>query len=382
MVTPLREETVGMSEAFLSSDEYDERAHQLYNEGRYDDALAILNEGLTLYPHSVDLRVGSGYAQLAREEFAWSRRSFDAALALEPEHEDALAGLGEVLLRLGERDAALAAFERVLTLGLHDDHELMLQIGRALFREGLMPPAHRFFELAATAHPDSADAAACLGYTAHRLGRDGDAFYWLRRALELDTGYADARIYLGNVLYDRGESEAALYHYDRTAPDDHFDELGLWHVIELRKAAYRLADDDPELVPWYERLAALAGDPDAVDELLAELEARQEDGGRDPTQLELFGAMVAEVQSMQRKPSLGDHHIVMTLSGHVLRGSWEEILDQFKASDATGARATLDEFMAGLARRGRTETGVVVPLTGAEAFLRGSAEAGVLRIIQ
>ena len=28
-----------MSERFLSSDEYDEQAHQLYNEGRYDDAL-------------------------------------------------------------------------------------------------------------------------------------------------------------------------------------------------------------------------------------------------------------------------------------------------------------------------------------------------------
>jgi hypothetical protein len=38
--------------------------------------------------------------------------------------------------------------------------------------------------------------------------------------------------------------------------------------------------------------------------------------------------------------------------------------------------------MAGLARRGRAETGVVIPVTDAEAFIRGSAEAGVLRIIQ
>ena len=35
-----------MSERFLSSDEYDETAHQLYNEGRYDEALGILREGL------------------------------------------------------------------------------------------------------------------------------------------------------------------------------------------------------------------------------------------------------------------------------------------------------------------------------------------------
>jgi hypothetical protein len=53
-----------------------------------------------------------------------------------------------------------------------------------------------------------------------------------------------------------------------------------------------------------------------------------------------------------------------------------------KAADREWADASLTEFMAGLARRGRTETGVVIPLTDAEAFIRGSAQAGVLRIIQ
>jgi Flp pilus assembly protein TadD len=371
-----------MSDAFLSSDEYDERAHQLYNEGRYDDALAILTEGLSLYPNAVELHVGSGYAQLAREEFAWARRCFEAAIALEPDHEDALGGLGEVLLRLGDRTGALAAFERTLSLGLHDDHELMLQTGRALFREGMIAQAHRFFELAATAHPDSADAAACLGYAFHRLGRDADAFFCLRRALALDPQFLEARIYLANVLYDRGESEAAIFHFGQTEPQDHLDDLGIWRTIELKKAAFRLPDDDPGLAPWYRRLAEVTGEPDAVDELLAEVVSQQADTVRDPHQLELFGALVSELPAMQRRTSLGDHHVVVTLSNHTLRGSWDEILTQLKAIERGWADASLDEFMAGLARKGRTETGVVIPLTDAEAFLRGSAEAGVLRIIQ
>ena len=33
-----------MSEAFLSSDDFDERAHHLYNEGLYDEALTVLKE--------------------------------------------------------------------------------------------------------------------------------------------------------------------------------------------------------------------------------------------------------------------------------------------------------------------------------------------------
>ena len=65
-----------MSDAFLSSDDFDEQAHQLYNEGRYDEALLILKEGITLYPHAVELHIGRAYAHLAREEYAWARASF------------------------------------------------------------------------------------------------------------------------------------------------------------------------------------------------------------------------------------------------------------------------------------------------------------------
>ncbi|HEU4955224.1 MAG TPA: tetratricopeptide repeat protein [Gemmatimonadales bacterium] len=372
-----------MSDAFLSSDDFDEQAHQLYNEGRYDEALAVLNEGILLYPHAVELHIGKAYAHLAREEYAWSRRSFEQALALDPDHEDGLAGLGETLLKLGDRPGAMRACERILQLGFQDDHELMLQIGRALFREGLIAPAHRFFDLAAAAHPESPDAAACLGYAAHRLGNDAGALYWLRRALEIEAGYSEARIYLANLLYDRGETEAALHHLERTQPEDHFDELGIWRHIELKKTIYRLPDEDPELTPWLSRLGEVAGDPDPIDMLLAEVEAQQADGGiRDPHQLELFGTLLSELHAMQKKPGLGESHQVVTLAGMTIRGSWDEILLQMKAADREWADGSLNDFMNSLARRGQAETGVVIPTTDAEAFIRGSAEAGVLRILQ
>src|SRR5947207_2746402 len=102
-----------MSDPFLSSDDYDERAHQLYNEGQYDEAIDTLREGLGLYPHAVELLAGMGYARLAREEFAWARHAFEEARGLDPGHEDTPAGQGEVLLKLGERAAPLPCSERV-----------------------------------------------------------------------------------------------------------------------------------------------------------------------------------------------------------------------------------------------------------------------------
>src|SRR6476660_4175202 len=295
-----------MATPFLSSEEYDERAHQLYNEGQYDEALDILREGLALYPNAVELHIGVGYARLARDEFAWARRSFEEALILDPEQEDALAGLGETLLKFGRADAAVRSFRRVLELGYQDDLDLMLQVGRALFREGLIDEAKEFFDIAVEQAPESAEAVALVGYAQHRLSDDTAALSTLRRALHIDNDHAEARIYLGNILYDRGDYEAALYHLDRTSPSDHWDELGIWRLVELKKTIYRLKDDDPELKPWEERLNELAGEPDDIDEMLAEIEQAAADQAADEAkgQLELFGGLLTSLAEQRNEPPL------------------------------------------------------------------------------
>ena len=373
-----------MTEPFLSSDEYDEQAHHLYNEGRYDDALTLLRDGLARYPQAVELHVGSGYAQLAREEYAWAKQAFEFALILDAEHEDALAGLGEVLLVIGHIDGSLRAFRQILDLGYDDDHELMLQVGRSLFREGFFAEARRFFERAHTHHPRSPEVAASLGYTAHRLGMDADAFYWLRRALALESEYVEPRIYLANILYDRGETEAALTHFARTRPDDHVDDLGIWRMIELLKSTRNMRDDDPEVEPWLARLAEIGQDDTPEDLLLAEIEGLQPDGTpRDPNQLELFGTLMRDVPEMHKRVNAETGvHVIDTLDGLTLRGSWDELLLQLQTVDGAWADDTLVEFMHAFAQRGHAETGVRIPVTSAEAFLRGSAEAGIIRILQ
>jgi len=102
---------------FWSADEFDRQAQRLYEAGDYDGALEALRRGSALYPDAVELLVSIGYTHLAREEFVWARRSFSEALEREPDHEDALVGLGESRLKLGERARGFQCFERVLDLG-------------------------------------------------------------------------------------------------------------------------------------------------------------------------------------------------------------------------------------------------------------------------
>jgi len=381
-----------MPTPFLSSEEYDERAHQLYNEGQYDEALTTLREGLALYPNAVELMVGVGYGRLAREEYAWARRAFEEALVLEPEHEDGLAGLGETLLKFGLQDAALKCFHRILELGYTDDVDLVLQVGRSLFREGsvrdnqtLFGEALHFFESAVAQQGESAEAVACVGYAKHRLTDDDGSIASLRKALQLDGDHAEARIYLANLLYDKGEFEGALYHFERTQPEDHWDELGIWRLIELKRAVYKLDESDPDLKPWDARLAELNEGLDDIDELLLELEPGKAGlrKGDDPeiarNQLELFGSLLTNLADTKEEDV--SHHIVAS-DGAAFRGSWEEIVTRMRDSDVEVAGHTVEEYMQRTARRVLTQTGIQLPSHDAESFVRASARAGLLRIMR
>lgn len=370
-----------MPDPFLSSEDYAERAHQLYNEGRFDESFGVLRDGLDVYPFSAELHVGLAYARLVREEYIWARRSFEDALDLDAEHEDALVGYGETLLKFGELGRAINSFDRVLVLGYSDDHDLILQAGRALFREGVVAAARRFFQIAAESHPESSEVMACLGFAAHRLGEEEEAIRLLRRALELDSTHAEARVYLGNLYYDRGEFEAALFHFDRIGPADHVDQLAVWRLIELKKSIYGLPAQDPELGPWTQRLVDLVGETDAIDQLLSELEATQPDGTvRDPMQLELFGTLLMELDGMRRRTS--GQHRVTTRGGLSYTGTWEEIVMQMQNDDPHWVGESLAGYMEHVSRRSVMETGVAIPATDAEAFVCGSAAAGLLKIIR
>ena len=364
-----------MPERFLSSEEYDEQAHKLYNDGDYEGALEMLKEGLSLYPNAVELSVGLGYARLAREEYAWARHSFERAVVLDPAHEDALVGLGETLLRFGERKEALRLFEEVASMGFDDDIELMLTMGRALYRAAMYTECRDVFAKAAAGRPDSAEAAASLGYALHRLGDEVGAGRQIRRALRLDADLHEARIYLGHLLYDRGDWEGALREFERVPPPEHWDALAVWRLMELKRTLWHMESGDARLAPWEQRLRELEDLEDPIDRLLAEVESRMGAGDPaqyfDPSQLELF-----------ERPGGGEGEplqVIRLADGHLLRGNWHEIVRQMR-DNAGFSHETVAHYMRRLAERWHEQAGVEIPFTDPESFLRAAIRSGLIRL--
>jgi hypothetical protein len=180
--------------------------------------------------------------------------------------------------------------------------------------------------------------------------------------------------------------------------------------MELKKSIYKLAENDGELKPWEARLVELAGEPDAIDELLAEveqtvLERELVEDGESQGQLETLGTLLTGLVSQQQAGGPGtesegenasgvasegsstdvlmtddDLHRVIMRDGTVFEGTWEAIVQALR--DARDAGRPLEEFMAQEARRFYGATGRQVASHAPEAFLRGGAEAGMLRIVR
>jgi Flp pilus assembly protein TadD len=369
-----------MGDRFWSSEEYGERAHSLYNQGDYDGALETLKQGLALYPNAAELYVGLGHARLAREEYAWARLAFERALVLDPAHEDAMIGMGEVLLRLGRASDGIRLFQRVEALGYTNDVELMLAMGRALYRESLFGEAKDVFTRLVTGRPDTSEAVAGVGYCLHRMGDDVEAGRYLRRALKMDPDLHDARTYLGQLLYDRGDWEGSLRELERVPPPDQWDALAVWRVIELKSSLLKVEDSDPRMDPWRMRLDQLEeAEADPVEQMLAEIESRASSSEpwafRDESQFELF-----DVTSGQDDP---DAMLVrMRLSGgQVIQGTWHEAVRHFR-DHAGFSHEPVVPFMRRMVERWHEQHGVEVPSTDPEVFLRRAAEFGLLRLTE
>jgi Flp pilus assembly protein TadD len=374
-----------MTAPFLSSEDYDERAHHCYDAGDYEQALHILREGLIRYPDAADLHVGLGYVRMAREEFAWARRSFEDALAVECEHEDAWVGLGEVLLKFGEVEDALHCFAHVDSLELEDDLDLGLAIGRALYREGMFRESRQRLALLALKHLDSSEVHAALGYTLHALGDEAGATRELRRALRLEPGFHEARIYLAHILYERGDYANALRELNRVPPEEHWDSLSLWRTIDLHISLEGFAEDDARLKALRDRLVELETEPDGIDHLLAEVEtAFSEAQDEEARQEAVLDCAERRFAAYTLPLDLGGgvreaYHRVRTREGDVYVGTWEQIV-QCMRDRAAASDEPITTFMYRAALRIRRLTGCELSYKDAESFVRGSASLGLLQI--
>jgi Flp pilus assembly protein TadD len=131
-------------------------AIHLFNDGRPDEAVALLREAVSIDPGRSELWANLGHLLAASGETGESEASFRKALEIDPALEPALSGLGILLVRAGRPKETLEFLSRFLA-DTAPSARVAIACARALAATGRHVDAMNLLRRAQTADPANPD---------------------------------------------------------------------------------------------------------------------------------------------------------------------------------------------------------------------------------
>ncbi len=179
--------------------------------GRIDDGIASLRHALALQPDYPEALYNLGVVLGRSRNPSDGLAALEAALATHPDSPEIHLQIGLVQRRLGDWQASIEAFERVLELDSGNTTALAGLAG-TYARQQLFDEAERFYRQAIETEANRPEAARMhfdLGVTLARQDKTTDAIGAYRDALALDPSLAEAGNNLGILLSTSGDLEGA-----------------------------------------------------------------------------------------------------------------------------------------------------------------------------
>jgi tetratricopeptide (TPR) repeat protein len=299
--------------ADYTADAHNNLGNALLRKGMVDEAVLHFRKVVEMPGGSEDDRARANYnlanALLQNGELDPAIAYYQKAIKLDPLFSDAYNNLGNALLRKGSADAAVPYLRKVLELcaGLKksDQAKAHYNLGNALFaanhtdeaieqyraatallptyseahnnlangllKEGSIDEAIQHFQevvrlRAAQGGASLAKAHYNLANAFFSKGQIDDAIAHHRKALELQPGYTDAHINLGNALHHkRGMDREAIAEYEEALRIDHHSALALsqiaWLLATSSEEALR---NGARAVEFAEKADQLSGGGNAI----------------------------------------------------------------------------------------------------------------------
>ncbi|HSW44492.1 MAG TPA: tetratricopeptide repeat protein [Phycisphaerae bacterium] len=156
-----------------------------------------------------------GWATVDRNrDYASAVGIWTDAVAKRPQNAVAYCNLGTALKNKGQRDEALACFERAVEI--KPNHPIALSnLGSARMEDGRPAEALKYLTEAVESSPNSPDAHYNLANALAQIGRLDEAVQHYREAIRLRPHYAEAENNFGIALFRLGRVNDAIEHYTR-----------------------------------------------------------------------------------------------------------------------------------------------------------------------
>lgn len=123
-------------------------------EAAIETCTRAITDGHLLGSSMVVARINRGVMEMRRSEHQAALDDFNAALAIDPDHAEALLNRGAVLVQLGQAGQAVAALTRALSLGVQQPHKAYYNRGAAREALGDMRGAYEDYNSALAIEPE------------------------------------------------------------------------------------------------------------------------------------------------------------------------------------------------------------------------------------
>ncbi|MES2295052.1 MAG: tetratricopeptide repeat protein [Pseudomonadota bacterium] len=190
-----------------------ELANRLRGEGRFADAIAVLQSALAARKNFLEAHFNLAILLQQTGNFSGAEREYRAALRLKPTLVEAMQGLAGVLLETGRSEEALPLLRRVLA---EKGPSALIEyaLGRALGMENRLEEALTHNQRARSLNPGATMAYIHRGELLEQLGRNEEAITLYQDILMREPGNIDAHARLNALLYRLKRDDVFLRSFD------------------------------------------------------------------------------------------------------------------------------------------------------------------------
>lgn len=204
---------------------YSNKGTLLNDELRYQEALATLNKGISLYPDTADLYYARSNTYLGLQDIDKQVKDLDKILSLDPDHVSALINKAVYWERQNKMTDALRNYHKAIGLA-PDRYEPYANIANIYKDEELKrDSADYYYRMALNLAPDKAAIYFNYGNYFMKMDRRDAAINQYKQSLKLDPSLTKAYNNLATLYFKKKQDSIARYYLEEGLAINPADEM-------------------------------------------------------------------------------------------------------------------------------------------------------------
>lgn len=187
------------TEVDMKAEENLAAGEQYMQEGNYDRALEVFSSVLTLYKNP-EVYYNVGYIKAAQKKYDESINAFRRAITIDQKYAKAYKALGEVYLKVGDKEKA---------------EEMMQRAGEIYMEKDMSQEAEIAFQEVLKLNPNTTNIYNSLGILYRRNGEFTKSMSAYEKALRVDPEDENIFFNLGRACFDMGLLKRAKLYFQR-----------------------------------------------------------------------------------------------------------------------------------------------------------------------